>query len=80
MRFHDITAIFENVARKGRIHRFDFLQNGHIGLRLIQPIAQGGDACLDAVNVKCRNFHDAPGLLWGMGRGLYRKGCAASAR
>ena len=53
-----VADIFENFAREIFVHRFDFLQQYHIGFRLGDPCRDGVDAGLDAVDVVSGNFHE----------------------
>jgi hypothetical protein len=37
---HVVAAILERLAREGLVDRLDLLQERHVGLRLVQPVAE----------------------------------------
>jgi len=55
--FHVIAAFFEHLAGKAFVHRLDFLQQRHIGLRAVQPCRQRLGAGLDPVDVERGDLH-----------------------
>jgi len=57
MRFNIIAALLKRLPRKVLVRGLDFLQQGNIRPRLVQPVAERTGARLDPVDVECCNLH-----------------------
>ncbi len=52
-----VAEVFDLSARKGVVHAFQFLQADHVGFRLLQPVGEVPETCLDRVDVEAGNLH-----------------------
>jgi len=57
MGFHVVAPVFEDFARDVFVYRLDLLQQGHVGLRFVEPVAQRRVPGLDSVDVESGDFH-----------------------